>query len=711
MKSREGITEKKPRGLFSLSDQPLLRGVRQGFMYMVPMLIIGAIIVAILNLPIAGYQNFMVLHFGGNWKDFLLVIHQATLQIISLTAVICISYSISSDEKPVQDGLLRPIYPVITAFACYVVYLKPGEIIDAVITAKAAGASSMFTAMLISIISVKLLSWLFTKYDNRFPETKYALSGNATILSSFHAILPVFATIFIFGLVNMLLHFTGLSVWMDSGLTSIFGYLFMQDSIISVILIVLITQILWFFGIHGGNVFMEALGSAQDTALAQGIEISHFSKEFFDIFVYFGGAGSTFALVAVLLFFGEANSDRKLARVSLVPSLLNINEPLIYGLPIVLSTYYFIPFILAPLASSVIAYTAMNAGLVPVPVADIPWTTPIFVSGYLSTGSLSAVLLQFVCFAAAFFIYLPFARIKRRDARARYKENYKNLAGEISYLQSVKVNKVMNRSDEVGSVARYLARQLGATIKNDAGDLHMEFQPKVVKDGRVSGAEALLRWTHPGLGGISPMVILALAEESGIGNELGRWIIKQSLSGERAWQDAGYSNIKLSVNLSPEQLNTDPNLAAYIAETTKSLDLNPALTEYELTENATIEETERLRQTLIEIRDSGASISIDDFGMGHSSLSYLFDFFANVVKLDASLVQVVTAGEDRRLIVGAILNLCAKLNVGVIAEGVETKEQLEIISELGADYFQGWYFSKSLTIDNLIEYLKTHGTQ
>jgi lactose/cellobiose-specific phosphotransferase system IIC component len=711
MKSWEGITGKKLSGIFSLADRPLLRGVRQGFMYMVPMLIIGATIVAILNLPITGYQNFMTAHFGGNWKDFLLVVHHATLQIISLTAVVCISYSISSDEKPVQGGLLRPIYPVITAFACYVVYLKPGEIADAVITAKAAGASSMFTAILISIISVKLLSWLFSQYDKRFPETKYALSGNATILSSFHAILPVLATILIFGLFNMLLHFTGFSVWMDSSLSRAFEYLFMQDNIISVILIVLITHILWLFGIHGGNVFMEALGSAQQAASAQGLEISHFSKEFFDIFVYFGGSGSTFALVAVLLFFGEENSDRKLARVSLVPSFLNINEPLIYGLPIVLSTYYFIPFILAPLASSVIAYTAINAGLVPVPVTEIPWTTPIFVSGYLSTGSVSAVLLQLVCFAAAFFIYLPFARIRRRDVRARYKENYKNLTGEISYLQSVNVNKVMNRSDEVGSVARYLARQLGEAIKNETGDLHMEFQPKVVKDGRVSGAEALIRWTHPSLGYISPMVILALAEESGIGNELGRWIIRQSLRGERVWQDAGYSNVNISVNLSPEQLNTDPDLAAYILKITKSLNIDPVLTVYELTENATIDETERLKLTLTEIRNSGASISIDDFGMGHSSLSYLFDFFANVVKLDASLVQGVAEGEERRLIVGAILDLCAKLNVGVIAEGVETKEQLEIISELGADYFQGWYFSKSLTIDKLIEYLKLHGTR
>jgi EAL domain-containing protein (putative c-di-GMP-specific phosphodiesterase class I) len=183
------------------------------------------------------------------------------------------------------------------------------------------------------------------------------------------------------------------------------------------------------------------------------------------------------------------------------------------------------------------------------------------------------------------------------------------------------------------------------------------------------------------------------------------------LRGERVWQDAGYSNVNISVNLSPEQLNTDPDLAAYILQITKSLDLDPVLTEYELTENATIDETERLKQTLTEIRESGASISIDDFGMGHSSLSYLFDFFANVVKLDASLVQGVAEGEERRLIVGAILDLCAKLNVGVIAEGVETKEQLEIISELGADYFQGWYFSKSLTIDKLLEYLNLHGTR
>jgi lactose/cellobiose-specific phosphotransferase system IIC component len=700
-----------PNSLATLSDAPLIMGIREGFMYMVPLLIVGSIIVAILNIPIPAFQNTMLSVFGDGWKTLPLIIHNAVMQVISLSAVICISFSISSRERLVKSGVIRQVYPVLTAFVSYIAYFKPNEIADAAISAKDAGASSMFSAMLISIISVKLLTFLYAKYDALIPERSYNYKGNSALRGSFHIIPPIFLVVLFFALVNMLIHNTGLSENLSHGFTLAFRDLFLSENVGSVILIAFATNILWFFGIHGGNVFMEALGNAQQSAVAQGLEISQYSKEFFDVFVYFGGAGSTLALCAVLLLFGEKNSDKKLAKGAIFPSLFNINEPLIFGLPIVLNPYYFIPFLLAPLVASTISFIAMETGMVPLPSEDIPWTTPIFVSGYLATGAVSAIILQFVCFLTAFLIYMPFVSMSRVNAEEKYKDDYKDLTKEISYLQSTQLPRMMNRADDVGSVARYIGREIQKEIEAETGDLHMEFQPKSTKEGKVIGAESLIRWTHPVFGFISPPVILGLADEAGLGTALGRWVIRDSLKGMKVWYDQGFTDLRLSINLSPSQLKEDADLGDFIADTLTEFDIPPVLAEFELTENATIEQTEQLLNTLKVIKNNGASVSIDDFGMGHSSLQYLFDFFANVVKLDISLTQGVTEGEDRKTVVRAILDLCKKLGVKVIAEGVETKEQLDIISELGADYFQGWYFSKALPLDKFLEYLAERGTE
>jgi lactose/cellobiose-specific phosphotransferase system IIC component len=698
-----------------LADRPLIAGIRRGYMYLVPMLIIGAVIVAILNIPIPGFQTLMAGTFGEGWKTLPLIIHNATLQVISLSAVLCISYSLAGNEKAVQTGRIRSIYPVITAFASYVAFLTPKELTDAVVSAKAAGASSMFIATFVSVVSVKLLTQLHILYDRIVPERMYSYNGNSTLRQAFHLTPAILMTVFVFVLANMVWHHTALDETVSGAFMNAFHYLFMRQDIFSMIMIVLITQILWFFGIHGGNAFMEAYNEAQTAAAAAGGSMS-IPKEFFDIFVYFGGAGSTLALVVALLIFGSRHSDRKLAKGALFPGLLNVNEPLIFGLPIVLNPYYFIPFLLAPVAAAVISYGFMTAGLMPFPTEAVTWTMPIFVSGYLATNSVAAILVQVICFCVAVGIYMPFVFISKLNQEQGYLEDFKLMTREIIYYQQSTETRVLNRADEIGSVARYLAREIRNQISRlelpplGKNAMHMEYQPKSTIDGRVAGAEALLRWTHPLFGYISPMVILGIADEAKLSNALGRWIIRQSMYDMYRGHQAGYLRVKLSVNLSPVQLNTDAELGQYIGKLIREYNLAPEDLDFELTENAMILQSEQLQKTLSFIRQRGSDISIDDFGMGHSSLKYLFDFSANVVKLDASLVQDINNGEDRKIVIRAILDLCRKLDVKVVAEGVETVEQLEAIHALGADYFQGFYFSRALPYDAFLAYMDKQGT-
>lgn len=704
------FVEKTKDTVTRMFDNTLITAIREGFLYMMPLIIIGAFVVAFLNIPIPPFQDFMLNKFGEGWKDFPLIVYNATLQIASLTAVIAISYAVAKHEQIVTDGRVKSIYVVVTSFASYVAFIEPSEIAEAVITTDAAGASSMFEALVIAIISVKLLMWCYEKYDKRFPSMEHKYNGNVVVRSSFHLIIPCMVVILVFALVNQIINATGVADTMMGVVNKGFQALFMSDNVLSVILIVLVTQALWFVGIHGGNVFMEALGEASETAAAQGLEVSQFSKEFFDVFVYYGGAGATLALILALLLFGESATDKKLARNAIFPGLLNINEPIIYGLPIIFNPFFFIPFLIAPMLVALIAYTAVASGIVPLPTTEINWTTPIFISGYMSTGRISSVVLQGVCFIVAFGLYIPFVKLSKDNNEQKYKKDFENLTKEMRYIQNSKARKIITRSDEIGSVARFLAMEINDAVNNDRDLLHLEYQPKVDAEGRVLGAEALLRWNHEMFGYVSPITILSIADEAKLNNDLGRWIIKTAMKAKTTWTNAGYDNISLSVNLSPMQLNTDKGLYEFIVKQIKINGLDPKDLEFELTENATIEQTEEIFHTLQEIRELGSDISIDDFGMGHSSLKYLYDFFANVVKLDASLVQAVPKGEDRQEIVKAILDLCKRLKVRVVAEGVETKEQLDIMNKLGADYYQGWYFSKSLPNDRFLDYLKKKGT-
>ena len=269
---------------------------------------------------------------------------------------------------------------------------------------------------------------------------------------------------------------------------------------------------------------------------------------------------------------------------------------------------------------------------------------------------------------------------------------------------------ILKRKHDKDSLTRSLTREIKNGLKNQCVPLHLEYQPKVNFRGKIMGAEALLRWKHPLYGYISPLIITRICDEAGLTNELGRWVIKQAFSDLECLRKLKYDKISLSVNLSPKQLQEDEELIQVISSCAEQLHMDPRYMELELMENATIDLGPTTQSKLKKIRDMGINVSIDDFGMGHSSLMYLCELYANVVKIDAALVQNITKVGHYKQIVGAILSLCKQLNVMVVAEGVETKDQLVILQELGCECFQGFYFSRSITFTKFIEYVNVNGS-
>ncbi|MBG6221513.1 diguanylate cyclase (GGDEF)-like protein/PAS domain S-box-containing protein [Janthinobacterium sp. CAN_S1] len=225
---------------------------------------------------------------------------------------------------------------------------------------------------------------------------------------------------------------------------------------------------------------------------------------------------------------------------------------------------------------------------------------------------------------------------------------------------------------------------------------HLEYQPQLdLASGKVVGMEALLRWQHPQLGRIAPINFIGLAEEMGLIIPIGDWVLRTACAQVRAWQVAGHGPLRLAVNLSARQFK-QRNLLHAVAQALAETGLDAAHLELELTESMVMHDVEQATTIMRKLKALGVQLSIDDFGTGYSSLAYLRHFPIDVLKIDKTFVSDITHGDDAA-IVRAIISLAHSLRLKVIAEGVETAQQLAFLRQHGCDQMQGYLFSRPLT--------------
>ena len=232
----------------------------------------------------------------------------------------------------------------------------------------------------------------------------------------------------------------------------------------------------------------------------------------------------------------------------------------------------------------------------------------------------------------------------------------------------------------------------------------LHYQPLVdLSLGRVVGVEALVRWRHPEWGLVSPLRFIPLAEETGLIIPIGEWVLHSACRQCKEWHKAGFDNFRVAVNLSARQFHT-PNFLENISNTLSRTFFDPHCLELELTESI-LQTAEKTLDTLHGLSEMGVEISIDDFGTGYSSLSYLKRFPIHKLKIDRSFVRDIATDTDDRAIVEAIVTLAKSLRYKVIAEGVETEEQLDFLRSLGCDEFQGYLFSPPVPMENIPDLL------
>lgn len=693
---------------------PLLVALRRGMTAMIPLLLVGSFALVLLSLPIPPYQDRLSALFGDAWGDPLLFIRSCTFGIMALLMVITVSYAYALEYR---DHLAVPVNPVIVVSVAVAGFSGMAGMNLEGFSVTSLGTMGVFSALVTAVLSTVLFLNL-SRLRRRF---LWTLAGGAD--SAFQqavlSVLPAAATLMVLAAVQLLLvrpsGFANLNGLLSSGLLTLFSHVAVPLG--RGLLFMLSIHGLWWVGIHGNNALEpvaqllfvpgQALNSAQ--AAAGGLPTDIFTKTFFDTFVLMGGCGSTLTLLAAILLFGRYRNTRRIAHLSLVPVLFNINELIVFGLPIVLNPVYLIPFIGVPLLLTLISWGAMALGLVPLTAYPVEWTTPVLLSGYAATHSLAGSLLQLFNLAVGALCYAPFVRVAEAVAGAQMREDMKKLNEIVRHSEERGVETaLLARYDDVGTIARFLSADLEAALAGNRLQLH--YQPQHDDTGAVIGAEALLRWHHEAYGWIYPPLIVALAEEAGLMKRLGPWILEKASQDLQVIRQQTGQDLTVSVNVTARQME-DRGCLDTVRGVLETYGIAPERLVLELTERLALASGSAALGNIQALKALGVKLAMDDFGMGHSSLMYLKEYHFDEVKLDGALIRELYDNPSCSSIIRSIVLLGESLHYRVIAEYVEEERQREMLLALGCRRYQGYLFSPALPLEELMPYLLRHPDQ
>ena len=687
--------------LHRLSAHRWLSSIRNSLVLLLPVTIIGAVAVLIGSVPLSAMFPDMAATASDNITNLASLVGNASYGILALFLLVLVSHSLAQEARRRMTNSLSPLVVVSVAIINFFIFT---QISEPVAGQSALGTHSILPALLVAIFSAEVFMLCLRIQHRLFgPQTHdFAPNLNLAVRSvgpALVAVLLFLATITILSLLAF-----DISAWLGAGVLAINEA--SGSPLPGLVILGFLNQVLWFVGVHGphalDNVYRIVLEAPQ--SVGSTIEIT---RSFYHLYVHIGGSGATLGLLLAILFYVRQGATRRVAKISLLPGLFNINEPVIYGLPIVLNPLYLIPFVFAPLVQIVVSYGFIRFGLVALDVATVPWMTPPLLAGTLNAGSWSGGALQFINLMLSVLIYLPFVKFVEQRQQTEMFEKIRRVTAEIETLKQQRRN-VLDRQDGLAHTARLLLQEFMQDLDSGSGRVYLAYQPQHNCLKSVVGVEALIRWEHRHYGHISPVAICALAEESEQIISVGRWVIKTACKQLHDWKQAGIDKIRMSVNLSPIQLK-DESLLAVVNQSLQANRLQASELCFELTESQLIPDDPESTRTLNGLQAIGVALEMDDFGMGYSSMLYVRRFQFNSIKLDGSLTKDILQDSNCSDIIRSVVQLGRALGILVIAEYVETEEQQVELQNLGCDIFQGYLFSPALSGESCFDYLLKHG--
>lgn len=688
---------------------PLLAALRRGMTAMIPLLLTGSFAIVLLSLPIPQYQRQMGILFGSGWGDSLIFIKECTFGIMALLMVIMVSYAYAQEYREYHAIPVNPVIAVgvaVAGFSGIVGVHQSGFSLSSI------SAMGVFSALISAVLTTSVFLWMI-RLRQRWAWT-FSNGADSAYQEAVSSIWPAALTLILLAAIQLLmvkpLGFQDMNSLLAAGMLQLFSQV--KTPLTQALLFILSVHGFWVFGIHGSNaletvaqlVFVPRLATNY-AAVLDGLPTTEiFTKTFFDTFVLMGGCGTTLSLLAAIFLFGKYRSMRRLAQLSLVPVLFNINELVVFGLPIVLNPVFIIPFVGVPLLLTLISWVATAAGLVPMTSYAVEWTTPVLLSGYAATHSITGSLLQAFNLTVGALCYAPFVRVAEIVADVQMKQDLKKLQVVVAQCEEKGLETaLLIRQDDVGTIARFLSADLDGAFREKALQLH--YQPQHDSSGAINGVEALLRWKHAAYGWIAPPIVIALSEESGLMHRLGPWILNQACRDLKALRDGLGGDLTVSVNITARQIEEADFLETVHAAVAES-GIPPEALVLEITERLALTSGTDVITSIRAIQEMGVRLAMDDFGMGHSSLMYLKEYHFDEVKLDGALIRELYDNPNCSSIIRSIVQLGESLNYTVIAEYVEEAGQRDMLLALGCHRYQGYLYSPALPVEALEKYLE-----
>ncbi len=673
-----------------------VRAVRDGLVSMIPVLTIGAFALILKTFPVKAYQNVIGVIMGGFLLQLFDIVYSATFGVLSVYMTFCISrgyIKLKDDANADQGG--AALSSLMSFFILSGSYLSgfgtenmgPKSMFLAIITGL--GASALY----IKLRRVFRQRYLFTAgADRQFNRMLSTMAPIAIVVLAFALFNALVMRIFSVDSFHSLLALTFNKLFSIRGSTFIKGFCF-----------VLLSSLLWFCGIHGSDTlegvmqtyFAPGLAENQAALAAGAVPANIITKEFFDCFVLMGGCGSAICLLISILLFSRSRARRGLGLAAAFPMIFNINELMVFGLPIIFNPTMLIPFLAVPLVCYSFAYVAISSGLVPMITGSVEWTTPILLGGFHATGSLAGSALQLVNVALGVLIYTPFVRMLDRQSEDSALRSYNSF---IDYFRKNEQALAAVRITDMDNVYGDIAKSLCAELRDDPGKFSLAYQPQYHYDGHCIGVEALLRWRHETYGVIYPPLIIKLAEEGGFLADLEEAIWTRALEERPAVLRRFGQDVKISINVTGTTVIT-PRFLQFCRQLNAKEPLEGKNLCLEITEQAALSFNEDTIHSLASLRQLGLLLAIDDFSMGQTSIHYLKDNMFDIIKLDGTLVRSLFTHQNSREIVSSITSLANSLNLTVLSEFVETAEQRDLLHEIGCDCYQGYLYSPAVFLD------------
>lgn len=465
----------------------------------------------------------------------------------------------------------------------------------------------------------------------------------------------------------------------------------------------MIILIPWIFGINGShlvqNSYSVLFNNSVHNIQAFADNSSNFyyvDSGFYNLYIFMGGSGATLCLVFAMLI-SRNKSYSGLGKFAFIPSLFNINEILIYGLPITGNLFLIIPFLIVPTCFTILSYLALHMGILHPASTYTSWLTPIIISGWLADkGGISIVLWQVFLLILGTSIYLFFLKQYEKFSSPQ-------IESDINFINETSVKADISSFSFNYIIKTYEAKEkLNSLMKN--GYFILFFQPIVdIKTNQVAKLECLLRLSHKKLGIVGPYFLDYFKSLNKI-SQIDYWVVEEAFKYGKLLEKDKH-NYSLSINISAETF-TQQHFETNIIDLAEKFNVNPQNFTIEITEEVCLDNLEIVKSKIHSLQQGGFKIAIDDFGTGYSSLNYLLELSVDYIKIDRNFVINLKYEKGIKILKG-IIDLCRSTGCKIIVEGVETKEELDIIKEMGSDMVQGYYYFKPDNFENTLKHIKT----